>query len=421
MPKILWVSPFSLHDTTSGAAVDAKYMLKALRRRGFDIWVLNAFIFDSKRGAIQTFGDLDQMFAQDSSALTVFDEDEIHYIYTRTAHTAELLMSMLECQLFYSTFCQILDEFAPDLVMGYGLSPTPQACFAEAKHRGISTTYVLTNGECGNFNFPNIDLITTVSQAMAKLYAERDEINLHPIGSFYDPKDFVSPAHKKEYVTMINPVGAKGVSIFAKLAKVCQKEMPEVKFLTINTRSSFKESLSKLHDKYDPQLIPFTLEDFPNVFMVDTQKDMRPIYAITSVLLAPSLWFEAWGRVATEAIYNNIPVLCSKSGGLAEAFAGGGISLDVPEHCKRDYYSLPTDEEIKPWVAALKELLDHKYDQKVEEARQELIKLNAPDRLIEAITPLIQETQRHRQMQPYSIDSFINQLNELSDSDLISQ
>ena len=42
MPKILWVSPFSLHDTTSGAAVDARYMLKALQKRGYEIWVLSA-------------------------------------------------------------------------------------------------------------------------------------------------------------------------------------------------------------------------------------------------------------------------------------------------------------------------------------------------------------------------------------------
>ena len=421
MPKILWVSPFSLHDTTSGAAVDARYMLKALQKRGYEIWVLSAFIFDAKRGSVQAFGDLDKMFAQDPNSLFIFDEDNIHYIYTRTAQTAEQLMSMLESQLFYSTFCQILDEYAPELVMGYGLSPAPQACFAEAKHRGISTTYVLTNGDCGNFSFPNIDLILTVSQAMAKLYADRDEINLHPIGSFYDPKDFVAPEHKKEYVTMINPAGHKGVAIFAKLAQVCQKEMPEVKFLTVNMREHFKDALTKLHEKNDPHRFPYTLQDFPNVFMLDPQKDMRLVYAVTSVLVVPSLWFEAWGRVATEAIYNNIPVMCSKSGGLTEACAGGGLSLDVPEHCKRDYGSLPTDEEIKPWVQGLKDLLNHKYDQKVEVARQELVKLNAPDRLIEAITPLIQQTQRNRKQQGYNIESFIKQLNSLSNADLLKQ
>lgn len=419
MPKILWMSPFSIHDTTSGAAVDARYMLKALQKRGYEIWVLSAFIFDAKRGSVQAFDDLDKMFAQDPSPLFIFDEEDIHYIYTRTAQTAEQMMSMLESQLFYSTFCQILDEYNPELVMGYGLSPAPQACFAEAKHRGISTTYVLTNGDCGNFSFPNIDLITTVSQAMAKLYAERDEINLLPIGSFYDPSVFVAPEHKKEYVTMINPAGHKGVAIFAKLAKICQKEMPNVKFLTVNMREHFKDALGKLHEKNNPFYFPYTLQDFPNVFMLDPQKDMRPIYAVTSVLVVPSLWFEAWGRVATEAIYNNIPVLCSTSGGLPEAYAGGGISLDVPEHCKRDYGSLPTDEEIVPWVDALKTLLTHKFDRKIEAARQELVKLNAPDRLIEAITPLIQQTQRNRAQKTYNIESFVKQLNSLSNKDLV--
>ena len=53
--------------------------------------------------------------------------------------------------------------------------------------------------------------------------------------------------------------------------------------------------------------------------------------------------------------------------------------------------------------------------------RDELAKLNAPDRLSEAITPLIQQTQRNRKQQGYNIESFIKQLNSLSNADLLKQ
>ena len=38
MPKILWMSPYSLHDTSSGASVDAKQMLESLAKHGYEVW-----------------------------------------------------------------------------------------------------------------------------------------------------------------------------------------------------------------------------------------------------------------------------------------------------------------------------------------------------------------------------------------------
>ena len=46
------------------------------------------------------------------------------------------------------------------------------------------------------------------------------------------------------------------------------------------------------------------------------------------MVLAPSRWEEAWGRVATEAHINGIPVLGSKTGGLPEAIGPGGMVID---------------------------------------------------------------------------------------------
>ena len=70
---------------------------------------------------------------------------------------------------------------------------------------------------------------------------------------------------------------------------------------------------------------------------------MKTVYGRTRILLAPSKWEEAWGRVASEAHCSGIPVLGSTRGGLPEAVGEGGLTLD---------YETPADE----WARELKRM-----------------------------------------------------------------
>ena len=47
-----------------------------------------------------------------------------------------------------------------------------------------------------------------------------------------------------------------------------------------------------------------------------------------TLVLAPSLWLEAWGMVVTEAALRGLPTIVSDAGGLPEA--GLGLSRVVP-------------------------------------------------------------------------------------------
>lgn len=69
-------------------------------------------------------------------------------------------------------------------------------------------------------------------------------------------------------------------------------------------------------------------------------QDIRRFYAEARVLLAPSVWEEASGRVVTEAQVSGIPVLASNRGGLPEAVGPGGRVIDL---------GAPLDD----WLAAL--------------------------------------------------------------------
>ena len=73
---------------------------------------------------------------------------------------------------------------------------------------------------------------------------------------------------------------------------------------------------------------------------------MNPIYRHTRILLAPSQWIEAWGRVVTEAQFCGIPAVTSDSGGLPEAVGDGGIVI-------------PRDAPINDWITAIQGLYEN--------------------------------------------------------------
>lgn len=68
---------------------------------------------------------------------------------------------------------------------------------------------------------------------------------------------------------------------------------------------------------------------------------MSEVFGRTKILLAPSQWEEAWGRVASEAHCSGIPVVGSNRGGLPEAIGPGGMIL---------LHDAPAEE----WAAAIR-------------------------------------------------------------------
>lgn len=393
MPKILWMSPYSLHDISSGASIHCKTVLECLAKRGFEVWSCSSFIFDSPAGA-SVFNNLKDKI--DSSKKSVFEIDDagIHYIYTRSSSNFEQEQNLNDQELLFKVYCSVLDNFKPDFVMGFGTGMISMTSFAEAQRRGIVTIYPVLNGNHGNYAFPNTDLILTDSHASANLYFRRDQIRMIPTGQLFDPVYCISNKRKPKYITFINPSFEKGLSIFAKLAQYCQKAHPDLRFLVVNSHGNFAENIQYLHTKGNKDDHPLKPQDFDNVDMTPATNNMKPIYTVSKVLVTPSLWWESWGRVASEAVLNNIPVLGSTSGGLKEATFGAGIHLDAPEHCIKDNLSLPDDEEIKPWAQALERLVNEDWEQQLKHAQDNLSIDKNIDRLIAILRPYYERRYR---------------------------
>jgi glycosyltransferase involved in cell wall biosynthesis len=136
---------------------------------------------------------------------------------------------------------------------------------------------------------------------------------------------------KPSNVTFINPVAEKGVDLALAIARRC----PEIPFVFV--KGWPLKPLQQLRLKH-------ALSTLSNVTMLERTGDMRQIYQNCKILLVPSVWpRETWGRVASEAQINGIPVLGSDIGGLPEAIGDGGIVLR-------------STDPVDLWVEVLKRL-----------------------------------------------------------------
>src|ERR1044071_1321273 len=95
---------------------------------------------------------------------------------------------------------------------------------------------------------------------------------------------------------MITPVVKKGVDLAVEVARL----LPHRRFLFVETWPLSSAARRELVSR---------LARVPNVTLRRSTPDMRSVYAGTALLLAPSQWEEAFGRVLLEAQLNGIPVV----------------------------------------------------------------------------------------------------------------
>lgn len=139
-------------------------------------------------------------------------------------------------------------------------------------------------------------------------------------------------ATDRSFVTFVNPVPAKGSEIAFALAE----SRPDLRFLFV---AGWPVGAA------EDRARQARARRAGNIVWQASVQDMRRIYRRTRLLLAPSQWEEAWGRVVSEAQISAIPALASNRGGLPEAVGPGGVLVDH-------------DAPIDAWRAALAGIVD---------------------------------------------------------------
>jgi len=168
---------------------------------------------------------------------------------------------------------------------------------------------------------------------------------------FYDVNE--NP-EESDFITLINLDWNKGGHLLKEIAK----GLPDKKFLGVMGSYSQPADVGQITDQ------PSNVKVIPNT------PDILEVYKQTRVLLMPSE-YESWGRTATEAMCNGIPVISSSTPGLKENCSYAGIFIN-------------DRMEIKDWISAIKKLDDKKeYKKKSKICKQRSRELDPIEKLKE--------------------------------------
>ena len=357
-------------DTTSGAAHSMRILMQWLTEGGHDCRVLATARFDARPpDSLEAhLSELDvPLHRHPPSKLFVrsvrkpanvavgrptidftLADVPVTMLHTKAAPSSQA--EHFEAEQFLFLLDQILRDFRPDLLVTYGGHPVIAETMKRAKRRGVVTVFTLRNyGYEDRDRYKDVDHVFTCSPYLSDFY--RRQIGLRSVGleSPIEWAEVEAPEEMRRFVTFVNPSRPKGAMMFARLADMLGSRRPDIPILVVQSATSG----GRLND------IPgVDFGKYPHIMAAPATKRPADYFALTRLLLVPSVFHEPFGRVAAEALINGIPPLVSDRGSLPDTVHGAGRVLPMPPWLMPDTTELPSVEEAQPWFDAVCALWD---------------------------------------------------------------
>jgi glycosyltransferase involved in cell wall biosynthesis len=356
-------------DRESGAAHSIRILMKWLAEAGHECRVLATARFDARPPDIEEhLAGLGVEVTRRPPATeftrsvqrpknTLAGRPTVQFVLTGvpvtmllTRHNDGQNPDRLESEQFLYLFDRMLREFRPDRLLTYGSHPVLLESLRRARARGVTTVFTLRNhGYEDRSYYENVDHVFTTSPYLSDEYRRRIGLVSTGIASPIDWSEVLAPADSRTFLTYVNPSVHKGVGVFARLADMLGAARPDIPILVVQSASS-AGTLNAIPG------IDFA--KYPQIMAAPPLPRPADFFALTKLLVVPSLFADPFGRVAAEAMINGIPPLVSDRGGLPQTVAGAGRVLPVPGRLSGKTLEVPDAEEIRPWFEAVCELWD---------------------------------------------------------------
>jgi hypothetical protein len=180
---------------------------------------------------------------------------------------------------------------------------------ARARARGVTTALSPSAGY-GYYEpryFADVDHAFTCSQFLTDLYRDKVGLVSTPLEPPLTWSTVLAPTETRAFVTFVNPSLHKGLLLFARLADMLGSRRPDIPILVVQSG----------HSGGSLNAIPgVDFSKYPQIMAAPPVPTPADYFALTRILVVPSVWDEPFGRVAAEAMINAIPPLVSNRGSL---------------------------------------------------------------------------------------------------------
>ena len=273
-----------------------------------------------------------------------------------TRHNDEARPDRGEAAQFLALLDRLLGEFAPDQLIAANGHPMIFEAMGRARRRGVTTAFAVRGfGYDDPKYFADVDHVFTCSRFLTGVYRDKIGLVSTPLEPPIDWSTVVAPVESRTFVTFVNPSRHKGLLLFARLADMLGSRRPDIPILVVQSA----QSGGALND------IPgLDFSRYPQIMAAPPVASPAEYFALTRILLVPSVWEEPFGRVAAEALINGIPPLVGNRGALPDviggdfACGGGGRVLPIPDGMTQRTTTLPSAQEVEPWFDAVCTLWD---------------------------------------------------------------
>jgi glycosyltransferase involved in cell wall biosynthesis len=273
-----------------------------------------------------------------------------------TRHNDEKHPDRGEAAQYLALVDRLLTEFAPDVLIAANGHSMIFESMRRARGRGIATAFAVRGfGYYDPSYFESVDHVFTCSRFLSGVYRDKIGLASTPIEPPIDWSTVVAPEESRAFVTFVNPARHKGVLLFARLADMLGARRSDIPILVVQSSQS-GGALNAIPE------IDFS--KYPQIMAAPPVPTPADYFALTRLLLVPSVWDEPFGRVAAEAMINGIPPLVGTRGALPDvvggdaADGGGGRVLPIPDWMTDRTTQLPSEAEVEPWYEAVCALWD---------------------------------------------------------------
>lgn len=357
--KVMFLSEKSILDFNSGAALELRTWFNYLTKAGHSCSSFSFSCFDGKQEyPVKTLvsGQIDLERDHGRLCNLVVDGIDHTLLLTKSTQTENLVDN--DIITFNRKAKEHIDKLRPDVIVCFG-SPYLAPILRHARAGGTKSMFYLASGaydEKGRPQLEAVDRVVVPTEAMRKLYKERlglKNMQIMPVSPNHSASRSaeelpqLAATRREKFITMINPAAPKGGLVFINLANRFTEIDRKLTFLAVESRGT--------QTMWQDAGIETTA--IKNLWWLPKQADITHVFRKTSLLIVPSVGYEAAGKVIPEALVMGIPVIGSNMGGIPDTMAGSGEIVPVPEDVVKNNVVMPP-AFIDQWVIAVKKIMD---------------------------------------------------------------